>query len=265
MKSFSIFLFILSLALTTYSQDENLQFKLDSIVKEADLLYYYEKVAWNASDLFNADKKLKKNFGGYVISHSNDTVTASFLNEEQKEVIARYYFTTSNLDKPYKTEVQTSPFTDIERNLFLFKVKMIDQLSDSEYELRIPEDFDPNFILLKDQNMFKLYMIMGTSKTGIIPLGNDYLFNANEKGKITSWKKFHVGMIPIEVPGGKGTEILSSTHSHKLTPYISATDICTFRLYASYCGLKEFKVYCTKTQTTYKYSIKKNKIEVTEL
>jgi len=74
MKKIGFFLILLTVSLWMFSQEDNLQAKLDSIIIEADLLYRYEKSAWNSIDLLMADKKLKNNFGGYVVSHSGDTV-----------------------------------------------------------------------------------------------------------------------------------------------------------------------------------------------
>ncbi|MBK7712556.1 MAG: hypothetical protein IPJ37_17525 [Bacteroidales bacterium] len=68
MKRITILFFLGIIFLNAFSQDENLQFKLDSIIKEADLLYSYEKAVWNATDILMTDSKLKKNYGGYVVS-----------------------------------------------------------------------------------------------------------------------------------------------------------------------------------------------------
>ncbi len=97
MKRMTLLLFLVTIVLNTFSQEGNLQFKLDSIVQEADLLYGYEKVVWNATDIVMANSKLKKDYGGYVIFHSNDTIFATFIDKGQKEKIAKYYFISANL------------------------------------------------------------------------------------------------------------------------------------------------------------------------
>jgi hypothetical protein len=266
MKRTAILFFLAALVLNTYSQEENLQFKLDSIVKEADLLYRYEKAVWISTDLLMADKKLKKDYGGYVVHHSNDTVFVTYFNKSLKQRIALYCFANSDLSKPFRTNHETTALTGIEQELVNVKLKIIDQLSDKEYQVSIPKGFNPNFVLVKDNGGFKLYMLMGTSESGIIPIGNDYLFNADANGNIENWKKFHSRIIPIKSKGPNGEKVLSSIHSHlKTTPYITATDICTFRLYAGLIGMEEFTVLCTETGKNYKYNIKTNKIEITEL
>ncbi len=265
MKRITILFFLGTIFLNAFSQDDNLEFKLDSIIKEADLLYSYEKAVWNASDILMSDSKLKKNYGGYVVSHSNDTISTIFIDKDQKQKIAKYFFTKSNLSSPFNSEIGFSPLTNSEQELLDIKIKIINQLSDKKYEVGIPQNFNPNFVLIKEKEEFKFYILMGTSESGIVPFGNDYLFWADSKGKITNWKKFHSRMIPAQSKGPNGEKVISAIHSHlKTTPYITATDICTFRLYGGLCDMEEFMVLCTATDKYYKYSIKTNKIEITE-
>lgn len=260
------FLLILTLfiSLNLFSQEKINQSKLDSILVEADLMYKYEKSVWNSTDLLMSNKKLKKKYGGYIVHHSNDTLTVTYLDKTQKESIARYSYKFDNLNKPLITSIETSKLTTIEKELFDIKGKMTNQLSDSKYNVTIPQDYNPNLVLIKDNNEYRLYIIMGTSQTGVIPFGNDYLFKSDSKGNITYWKKFHSRMIPTmaEFNGQKVTE---SFHSHlRTTPYITATDICTFRLYAQYTELKKFSVYSPAFGKSMTYILKTNKIEIEE-
>lgn len=265
MRRFSILIILGTLFLNAFSQDENLQLKFDSIIKEADLLYSYEKAVWSASDMLLTDSKLKKNYGGYVVSHSNDTIFTTFIDKSQKQKIAKYFFTKSNLNSPFNSEIGLSTLTNTEQELLDVKIKIINQLSDKKYEVGFPQNFNPNFVLIKDKEEFKLYILMGTPESGIVPFGNDYLFWADSNGTITNWKKFHSRMIPAQSKGPNGEKVLSAIHSHlKTTPYITATDICTFRLYGGLCDMDEFMVLCTATGKYYKYSIKANKIEIVE-
>lgn len=265
MKRITILFFLGVICLKTFSQDENLQFKLDSIIAEADLLYKYEKSVWNSTDLLMSDKKLKKNYGGYLVNHSNDSVFVTYLDKNQEGSIARYAYLSSDLNKPVISKVESSPLTILEKELLDVKIKVINQLSESKYSVTIPQDFIPNFVLIKEKEVFKLYIIMGTSESGIIPFGNDYLFWSDPQGNITNWRKFHSRMIPTQAKGPNGEKVVSAIHSHlKTTPYITATDICTFRLYGGLCNMEDFMVLCTGSGKYYKYKLKTNKIEITE-
>lgn len=264
MKKLGLLILTLNISFSVFSQ-ENLQAKFDSIITEADLLYRYEKSVWNSTDLLMANNKLKKNYGGYVVSHSNDTVFVTYIDKKQKESIARYQYVSNELTKPSNISIEVSTLTSLEQELLDIKIKLIKQLSDSKYGVTIPQGFSPNFVLIKGANEFKLYILMGTSDAGVIPFGNDFLFKADKAGTITEWKKFHSRMIPAFSKGPNGEKVISAIHSHlKTTPYITATDICTFRLYGELCGLEEFMVLCTATDKYYKYNLKSNTIEITE-
>lgn len=264
MRKYFLLILTLFFSLYLFSQEEINQAKLDSILEEADLMYKYEKSVWNSTDLLMSNKKLKKSYGGYIVHHSNDTLTITYLDKNQKESIARYSYKFDNINKPLITSIETSQLTSMEKELFDIKGIIANQLSDSEYNVTIPQDYNPNLVLIKESDEYRLYIIMGSSKTGVIPFGNDYLFKANSKGKITYWKKFHSRMIPTmaEFNGQKVTE---SFHSHlRTTPYITATDICTFRLYAQYTELEKFSVYSPALGKSMTYILKTNKIEIEE-
>ncbi len=265
MKQLTILFLLMTTFFNSYSQDNELQLKLDSILAEADLLYKHEKAVWNATDLLMADKKVKKKYGGYVVSMTGDSVLVTFFNKDQNGSIARYTFTAADLIKPCIVSWEPSALTGPEKELLDIKTKIAGQLSDSKYDVTITEGFDPNFILLKDNAQFRFYIIMGTHEDGVIPFGNDYLFVSDTLGNIKTWQKLHSIMIPTYSKMG-GAKVTSSSHSHlKTTPYITATDICTFRLYGKLCGQKEFSVLSTATGKYYKYNLKTNKIKIEEI
>jgi hypothetical protein len=264
MKKIIISLFLTLIVLKTFSQETNIQFKLDSIIKEADLLYSYEKTVWNSTDLLMVDKDLKSNYGGYIVQHSNDSLIVSYIDINQTNCIARFYYAFSNLENPIKITKGLTSLTEPEQKLLNLKIKIVTQLSDSKYNVVIPQGFSPNIELIKKQNEYDLYIIMGTSDSGIIPFGNDYLFRTDSTGTIIMWRKFHSRMIPAQSKGPNGEKVISAVHSHlKTTPYITATDICTFRLYGEICGMEEFTVLCTATGKYYKYNLRTNKIIIT--
>ena len=264
MKIFTLLLTFLISSLI-YSQSEVTQFKLDSIIKEADVLYNYEKAAWASTDLARSLERLRNDFGGYIIYHSNDTIFASIIDRAQKNRIIKYSFVTSDIDSPFRTNFDAAELTKKEERLLTIRTKLIDQLSDSKYEIGFPEGFNPNLILLEEENEYRLYIIMGTNESDIIPFGNDYLFRADLDGNIKTWKKFHSRLLPIQSKMSTGETITSATHSHlRTTPYITATDICTFRLYAPFTEITEFKVYSPALGKYMKYNMDNNTIEMLE-
>jgi hypothetical protein len=255
MKKVCLFVIVFFGVLSGKAQSENFDPIFDSIIKEANILFRYEKAVWNSTDRLLAETKLKNDYGGYVVYHSGDTVSVAYVNKKRSDRIAFYSYTSSNLEVPLEFSDKKVPLNPLEQELLTVKVKMLEQLSDPKYEVTIADGYSPNLILLKETIGYKLYIIMGTSKSGVIPFGNDYLFNGDTTGTIIRGKKFHSRMIPTESRGPNGEKVFSAIHSHlKTTPHITATDICTFRLYGELCGMEEFKVYCPATNHYYTYN-----------
>lgn len=265
MKKTFFLLFFLSLFSNTFSQDNNIQAIFDSIITEGELLYRYEKSVWNSTDLLMEDNKLKQQYGGYLVSHLNDTILVTYIDKDQKGSIARYKYIADKFNQPHSLSLEYSPLDALEQELLDIKIKIINQLPDKKYSISFPEKFNPNLVLIKGENEFRFYILMGTAQSGIIPFGNDYFFRTDISGNIREWKKFHSVMIPAETKGPKGEIVISVIHSHlKSTPYITATDICTFRLYAGLSEIQEFMVASAATGQIYKYNLKTNKIQIVD-
>ncbi len=262
MKKIILILCTLSISFSGYSQSKK---QLKAIIKEANLLYSYEKAAWISSDLAVLKKEVKENFGDYLVYHSNDTIFSIFVDTSRKKRIAKYAFTEKNLNTPFKTDFEVVDISDKEASLLKIKYSIVNKLSDKKYGITIPEGYSPNLILIKDKKEYRFYVIMGATKPDIIPFGNDFIFYLDENGKVDKWKKFHTTMIPAKTKIN-GSTIISAFHTHlRSSPYITATDICTFRLYAESSGMKEFSVLSTKTKKKYTYNITKNKIKVSKI
>ena len=97
------------LPISTFSQDKKEKEVLDSIINEANLLYNYEKVTWNSSDLAYSNKTIKNDIGTYIVYHSNDTLYAIFADKTFKNQIAKYSFTENNLKDPYLENFEVKP------------------------------------------------------------------------------------------------------------------------------------------------------------
>lgn len=265
----SVFI-ILSIVLTSgiYAQDSftgiELKQKCDSILIEAENLYQYEKAAWITSDLALGKKEIKKKFGGLLIYKRNDSISAIVLSKEGSNCLYEVMFKT-DFNHPCKEYHGVRELSDHEKNLQQIKTRMVEEvLKNKKYQITCPPDYNFNLELIPYESGYKLYFILGTGKKDVIPFGNDYIFFGDKKGKIKSWRKFHSRLIysPTEYEGNK---VLSLTHSHlKTEPFISATDICTFKLYGSLYGLNEFEVLSTGLKKYFKYKLKENEIEISD-
>lgn len=246
----------------TYS-DQEIKQKLDSIKSEADLLFSLENAAWHSTDLLKENSQAQDKASNYLTYKKNDSVKAVFLNKAKNKIVAEYVFKNDNKE-PVKSLFSERNLYDFETDLNKIRTKIIEQLSDPKYQIGTYEGFNLNIIIIPDNlGKYKTYLISGTSSNGIIPFGNDYLIVSDKTGLILEHKKFHSRLIPTQNPPNGGT-ITMATHSHLRTnPFMSATDICTFRLYAPFFpSLKEFSVYSPALSMYMIYNIEKDMITI---
>ncbi|MBP2616518.1 hypothetical protein [Chryseobacterium jejuense] len=261
-KFFFIFIPAITFAQDLKYSEKDLQHKLDSIKTEAHLLFSHENASWHAGDLANSNPKLRENMGSYLTYQSKDIMKTVFLNKDQSKIIAEYDFK-NNQKSPVKESFTQRELNDTESSLKNIHSVVIPQLSDPKYEVALPQGYSLNMILIPFNENYKIYLISGTSQSGIIPFGNDYLFVSDKKGNIISNQKIHSRLVPAQASMGDGNIATMVTHSHlKTNPFISATDICTFKLYAPLTKLEEFSVYSPALGTYMKYNYKTDTIEV---
>ncbi|WP_288436164.1 hypothetical protein [uncultured Chryseobacterium sp.] len=264
-QTIGFLIFFMSIILSAQNltlSDKELKKKLDSIKTEGNLLYTYENASWHAGDIVGSNKRLAENTGSYITYQKNDTIKTSFLNKVGNMVIAELSFK-NNQTKPVKENFKERVINETETTLKNIRSTIIPQLSDPKYAVTVPQGYSLNMIIIPFNENYKVYLIPGTAQSGVIPFGNDYLFVSDKEGNIISHKKFHSRLIPTSTVLENGGTVTMSTHSHLATnPFISATDICTFKLYAPLTTLDEFSVLSTALGTYIKYNYKKDNIEV---
>ena len=250
-------------AQTIEMSENELKTQLDSVLVEGNLLYKHEKAAWISTDLAQENKTVKKDYGGFFAYEEQGEIRVIILGKKSQNCIAEYSFE-SNFSKPKSVKTESRDLSDKEKDLLEVREKIVKNLSDKKYEVTVPDGYSPNLILLPFAEKYKLYIIMGTSQKDVIPFGNDYLFIADKNGKIESWQKFHSRIIPGYTKMN-GNKVTSLTHSHlRTTPLMTATDICTFMLYAPLYDIDAFSVYSPALGKYMTYSLKDNEIIVKE-
>lgn len=255
-----LFLFpVITFAQNPGLSDKKLRMKLDSILVEGNLLYFYEKAAWISFDMALEQPQVRDNFESYLTYQTGKAIKTIFLGKNMEKCIAEYTFIT-DFDTPEFIQLTERNLSDYEKKLIYIRERIFNKLGDKEYDLGVPEGFSLNFILLPYGKKYKFYVLTGTSQSNIIPFGNDYLFIADDYGNIEKWRKFHTGMIPAYTEM-EGYKVVKYTHSHtSLHPLISATDICTFMLYGPLYDLDKFSVYSEGKYM--EYDLETNTIEV---
>jgi hypothetical protein len=235
--------------------------KTDSILAEADLLYRFEKAAWIASDSARVRSGLTGNLGPYMVYQSSDSVRVVFLNRALNACVYEAIFLPL-VDTPFSQKAVIRKLTPEEDRLFDARRKILLGITDKNYQVSCPDGYNLNIELFPVPGGYKFYLLTGTGQNGVIPFGNDYMFMADEKGKVLSLRKFHTRLISQPV-AYEGEKVVKMVHSHiRNEPFISATDICTFRLYGSYYGFDSFSVYSPAFSLYFIYKMASNTIEI---
>lgn len=264
----AIFFLLFAISTTLFSQNEYTELELrrmtDSILSEANLLFKFERVAWLATDLSKEVKKVNKNFGSYFVYQIGDTIRAIVLSKKTEKVIYELNFI-NNFRSPHSKSLINRDLTTEEKKLIEVKQSIIRQVIDLGEEIYSPDGYGLNLVFFEYELGYKLYIITGTSQSHIIPFGNDWIFIADKEGKISNWRKFHSRLIPTRVIGPDGETVISITHSHLMgEPFITATDICTFKLYAPYYDIKTFSVYSPALKRTFTYHFDSDEVEISD-
>ncbi len=258
-----LFIPLFGLAQKSLNQAE-MKSKLDSILLESGLLYQYEKSAISTIKFAESDKKMRKNFAEVFTYMEEDTVKAIILNNDRKIVLSELSFH-ADYNLPKSRNLNPRQLSQVELNLLTIRQLIYNDISKKKYEIAALEGYDLHSILIPSPNGYKLYVITSTKEKNVIPFGNDYLFIADKNGNVLSHEKFHSRLIPT-MTKMNGYRVVSSMHTHLETvPFITATDICTFRIYGELCQQENFEVISTALDKIFKYDIEKNTIEIEDM
>lgn len=226
---------------------------------EGNQLFLHERASWTSYDLALANPKVKEHFESYLTYETRTAVKTIIVGHNEQKCIAEYTFT-EDFTLPSSTRIETRDLTLEEKKMIEIRYKIMEQLDDDKYNIRIAEGFSLNFILLPFKNKYKFYILTGTAQPDVIPFGNDYLVIADKDGQIESFRKFHIGLIPIPTTVD-GETVQDMVHSHlKDNLFITATDICTFMLYAPIYDIKSFSVYSPSLDQFMRYTLSTNMI-----
>ena len=249
--------------------ESELKEKLDSILHEGNLLYKYEKAAWISNELAFKNPIVKAEYHDYFSYTEQGVIKTIILEETLQSCIAEYVFE-NNFDQPKSVIIEKRELSDKEKKLINVRGKIIEKIHEKEKVTVPTRGYGLNYILLPFADKYKLYIITGTTEPNIVPFGNDYVFIANEEGEIENWHKFHSQLIPSStIVGGNNARrnnarrnrITGLIHTHlPSTPLITATDICTFLLYAPLYDLETLTVLYAPVAM--KYSLKENTITI---
>lgn len=227
----------------------------DSILHEGYRLYSYEKMAWVGSDSMFAHCSHAKEVNAQAYLEDANNKYYIFGNLEQAKIYFVSIFNKSNnlIYAPWK-----STWNDMDRAAGQYEMdllryrntairKVLDACGDSLYKANGEEgglNFDVMYI---GPNLTRVYILQGTSKSGVLPMGNDCMVELDKDFKVLKFKRFHHSYLPMKMQKG----VTNFMHSHTQdNPYITSTDVCNALLYArDLFRTKEFLVMGTAFQS----------------
>ncbi len=214
-------------------QPETIQAALDSICAEGYNLFVAERVNWVATDsaLAHCDEN---NLRGNIIWQPNSGMwSAVFFDREQKNCLFELVYDTRTGEE--RCFYEPRPLSEQERAQWELKGTMFDNAIKSYGDsLRYNSDYGrPNVDFVRvDPNTIRMYILQGVERPNVIPFGNDYSIDFDNKGNAKAFRRYHRGFLPMRTVDEKGEKVATIYHSHlKDNPYITPTDICNFLLY----------------------------------
>ena len=243
----------------------------DSILAEAYLLYLFEKSAWVLEDVLTASKPTAMNeMGGWFPigdKEDEDAIKGVFFNREKTKAL---------FEASFNLKTGTASGKDVVRDLSPEEIEIINVRQKALQAVRTldPEDlpscpeectFNTEIIPI-DEELYRVYFMLGTTRHGVIPFGCDFSYDCDAEGNIKEFRRYHKTYIPTPLKMDDGSPVLSAVHSHLgFCPLIAPTDIALFLLYGYEAGLSGFKVLSTAYHCVFSFDPEAFEINVEQL
>lgn len=213
--------------------------ELAEIAVEGENLYKSEMASWYGTDLaLEKFPELRDEFGGYFSYTSGDSAICVFYSrEEQAGVICTISFDeTYNLGRA-KIVHNRRTFTPQEEDLYEMRKIAVEAIRTDTF-FKQYTNTHLNIIPLIRNNVRKVYVLTGPKVSDIVIFGNDYLLSFDEKNRLTGTRKLHKDVIVVNYSKEGDSATTAHTHLPETGRFITATDICTIRLYEKFTGWK---------------------------
>ena len=226
----------------------------DSISKEGERLYLSEMTSWYGTDVFlEKFKSETDNIGGYFSYDAKGNYTCLFFSKgDTPQVLGTISFGSSFESIRATIDDTKRNFTSQELEYYSIRKIALEELQKDTSFFQGYKNTSFNLIPLINATEKKVYFLTGTSRSDIVIIGNDYLLNFDKDNKLVSKKKLHANIITldtkVEEKNKDGSVNMGNVHNHipETGDFITATDICTFRLYKKFTNWKQQLVISEK-------------------
>ncbi len=204
----------------------------DNIKAEGEMLYRSEWASGHSTQIFSSRYGGKKQLsGGYFSYETGKEMTTIFFSKNDNPVVLATVKFGHGLDAfKYRIDTTTRKFTAVEKDFYAIRSKAAQAVS-SDTLFKFYENTSLNLVPIIKNGAKKVYVITGQTAPDEVLLGNDYLINFDKDNNIIKKTKLHNNLIPLGTGGIDKIEASSHQHLGETSPYITATDICAFKLW----------------------------------
>jgi hypothetical protein len=225
-----ITLFILTQNAT--AQKNGLRQIADSINAEGEMLYRSEWASGHSTQIFASSFGGKKFLsGGYFSYETKKEMTTIFFSKNEDPVVLATVKFDDGLDSSkYSIDTTARKFTENEKEFYTIRSKAAQAvLNDTLFKFY--QNTSLNLVPIIKNGTKKVYVITAQTAPDEVLLGNDYLINFDKDNDIIKKTKLHNNLIPLGTGGKEAIKASSHQHLGETSPFITATDICAFKLW----------------------------------
>ena len=234
MKKLFTLITLFILAQNATAQKNELRQIADSIKAEGEMLYRSEWASGHSTLIFASSfggKKLLS--GGYFSYETNKGLTTVFFSKNENAIVlATVKFDHSLDSSKYSIDTITRKFTEYEKEFYTIRSKAAQAvLNDTLFKFY--QNTNLNLVPIIKNGAKRVYVITAQTASDEVLLGNDYLINFDKDNNIIKKTKLHNNLIPLGTGGEDVIKASSHQHLGETSPFITATDICAFKLWKS--------------------------------
>ncbi|MDR3696366.1 hypothetical protein [Mucilaginibacter sp.] len=232
MKKLFTLITLFILAQNATAQENELRHIADSIYAEGEMLYHSEWASGHSTQIFASSFAVKKLLsGGYFSYETNKALTTVFFSKnEDPVVIATVKFDHGLDSSKYSIDTTTRKFTENEKEFYTIRTKAAQAVS-TDMLFKFYQNTSLNLVPIIENGTKRVYVITAQTAPDEVLLGNDYLINFDKDNTIIKKTKLHNNLIPLGTGGIDPIKASSHQHLGETSPFITATDICAFKLW----------------------------------
>ncbi|TWJ03340.1 hypothetical protein JN11_00878 [Mucilaginibacter frigoritolerans] len=232
MKKLFTLITLFILAQNATAQKNELRQIADSINAEGEMLYHSEWASGHSTQIFTSSFGRKKLLsGGYFSYETKKGMTTIFFSKNEDLVVLATVKFDHGLDSSkYSIDTTTRKFTENEKEYYTIRSKAAKViLNDTLFKFY--QNTSLNLVPIIKNGTKKVYVITAQTAPNEVLLGNDYLINFDKDNGIIKKTKLHNNLIPLGTGGQDAIKASSHQHLGETSPFITATDICAFKLW----------------------------------